>query len=106
MDLTFIIKLIIFFTVLSFVFVPLVFSDREEKDDYEESKLHDLVSQKDIILGTILDLEYDYNMGKLSKKDYDDLKVQMKNEAAVLFKSIDEVKKQDSTDNAPKVVTS
>jgi len=89
------IKGIILFVVLLFVLVPFFKKEGERfGEDYEESRVHDLLSQKDIVLATLLDLEYDYKMGKLSKKDYSSLKVQMKNEAADIFEQIDKIEKR------------
>jgi len=93
------IKGIIIFVVLLFVLIPFFRKEGERfGEDYEESRIHDLLSQKDIVLGTLIDLEYDYNMGKLSKKDYSSLKVQIKNEAAEIFQQIDKIEKRADSD--------
>ncbi len=87
------IKMVIIFVVALFVVTPFFFKKEEEEyaRDCEKSKAYDLISQKDIVLGEIIDLEYDYKMQKLSKKDYKALKIQLKNEAAHLYKEIDKL---------------
>ena len=49
----------------------------------------DLIERKEAIYGAIKAIAFDYEMGKLSKEDYQELRQQYKQEAVQLLKKID-----------------
>jgi len=54
----------------------------------------DLIERKEAIYAAIKDIEFDYQMGKLSKEDYHELRQQYKDEAVRLLKKIDHKQKK------------
>ena len=54
----------------------------------------DLIERKEAIYAAIKDIEFDYQMGKLSKEDYHELRQQYKDEAVRLLKKIDHTQKK------------
>lgn len=54
----------------------------------------ELVERKQTIYAAIKDIEFDYQMGKLSKEDYQELRQQYKDEAVRLLKEIDQKEKK------------
>ena len=54
----------------------------------------DLIERKEAIYAAIKDIEFDYQMGKLSKEDYQELRQQYKQEAVHLLKKIDQKQKK------------
>lgn len=57
----------------------------------QEHLLENLVSQKEHTYAAIKELDFDYNMGKLSEEDYQELKKQYKQKAVDILKQIDEL---------------
>ncbi len=51
----------------------------------------DLEDRKNSIYSAIKEIEFDYQMGKLSEEDYDELRQQYKNDAVGLMKQLDKV---------------
>ena len=51
----------------------------------------DLVERKETIYAAIKDIEFDYQMGKLSEEDFKELRQQYKDEAIGLLKKIDKI---------------
>ncbi len=58
-----------------------------------DEMLVELNLKKEEAYATISELEFDLNMGKLSKEDYETLKVQYTHEAVDCIKAMDELKK-------------
>lgn len=56
------------------------------KDDYE---LPDLEKEKDVVFSTLNEIEYDYQMNKLSGQDYNELKNEYTQKAVLLLKEED-----------------
>ncbi|NIR51647.1 zinc ribbon domain-containing protein [candidate division KSB1 bacterium] len=57
--------------------------------------LNDLIERKETVYSQIKDIEFDYQMGKLSESDFKELRQQYKAEAVDLLKQIDEIQGQD-----------
>ena len=58
-------------------------------DDYAETPLQGLLSQKDTIYSALKDLEFDYQTGKLSDDDYEELRKKFTGEASTVLGEID-----------------
>ena len=56
-------------------------------------ELKKLNSEKELLYTALNDIEFDYGLGKLSRKDYDELKRDYKTKAASILKEIDEISK-------------
>src|SRR5262252_10095351 len=78
--------------VLSAICVPLFRKeDTLESAIIEETEWDLLQRKKEIILGNIQDLDFEYKCGKLSDDDYKEIRSQMGAEAAAVFRQIDEI---------------
>lgn len=55
----------------------------------QDETLHNLILQKESAYAAIKELDFDYNMGKLSEEDYQELKQQYKQKAVALLQQID-----------------
>ncbi len=75
--------------VLAFIAYPL-FSSAEEKPKPTTDALDSLVAQRDSAYDAIRDLDFDFQMGKLSQEDYDKLRDKYKLRAAQVLKQIDD----------------
>ena len=62
--------------------------------DSISEKLKNLNNRKETLYSAILDIEFDYGLGKLSKEDFEELDSKYKLEAATVLKQIDEIGKQ------------
>ncbi len=58
------------------------------------SRLADLLAQRDNLLAAIKDIEFDYEMGKISKEDFEQIREQYRRQAIDLFKRIDAARGQ------------
>lgn len=76
--------------VLAFMAYPL-FSQRIEEPGAAADALDSLVAQRDSAYDAIRDLDFDYQMGKLSQQDYELLRDKYKVRAAQLLQQIDEL---------------
>ncbi len=56
------------------------------------SHLADLLAQRDNLLSAIKDIEFDYEMGKISREDFEQIQEQYRQQAIELFKRIDAAK--------------
>ena len=54
----------------------------------------DLIERKEAIYAAIKDIEFDYQMGKLSEEDFQELRQQYKDDAVKLLKKIDQKQKK------------
>ena len=65
--------------------------DTIESAIIEETEWDLLQRKKEIILGNIQDLDFEYKCGKLSDKDYRKIRSEMSAEAALVFQEIDNI---------------
>ncbi len=63
-----------------------------EATDHSTEILEKLVEQKDLYLSEIKDIEFDYGLGKLNEKDYQQLLKEYKLKAASVIEKIDNIK--------------
>ena len=59
----------------------------------ESGHLVELIESRDIMLSTIKDLEFDYDIGKLTTEDFTKMNAQYRNKAIELFRKIELYKK-------------
>jgi len=76
--------------VIAFVAYPLFNTPRAEISDTPNA-LESLVAQRDSTYDAIRDLDFDFQMGKLSQSDHDSLREKSKARAAQILKQIDEL---------------
>jgi len=74
-----------------FVAAPILQSRRLQFKPDSNHSAHDLIERKEAIYAAIKDIEFDYQMGKLSEEDFQALRQQYKDEAVGLLKKIDQV---------------
>ncbi|HEB12850.1 MAG TPA: zinc ribbon domain-containing protein [Actinobacteria bacterium] len=74
-------------------------------DDFEETPLQPLLVRKDLIYSAIKELEFDYNTGKLSNDDYNDLREKYATQAAEVLKEIDDLEAGGKSDKGRKSKT-
>src|SRR5262245_4012133 len=55
----------------------------------EETEWDLLQRKKEVILGNIQDLDFEYKCGKLSEEDYQKIRGEMSSEAAIVFRDIE-----------------
>ncbi|HEX9653523.1 MAG TPA: zinc ribbon domain-containing protein [bacterium] len=89
--LTVIIFLLLTAAVSYFVVSPIMQSRRENLMKDSNHKANDLIDRKEAIYAAIKDIEFDYQMGKLSEEDFQMLRQQYKDEAVGLLKKIDQI---------------
>src|SRR5580765_5110955 len=78
--------------VLVAICVPLFRGDNGlESTIIEETEWDLLQRKKEIILGNIQDLDFEFKCGKLSEEDYNLVRADMSAEAAAVLKQIDEI---------------
>jgi rRNA maturation endonuclease Nob1 len=68
---------------------------RDERDTLENAmgeKLRKLGLEKESLYGALKEIDFDYDLGKLSREDYDELQKNYKMQAAAILKEIDYVK--------------
>ena len=74
---------------------PVIFE--VESREHEIEKLKSLDNQKETLYSAIRDIDFDFELGKLSKEDFIELKNQYKFEAAGVLKEIDQIQNQGGT---------
>jgi hypothetical protein len=74
---------------------PVIFE--VESREHEIEKLKSLDNQKETLYSAIIDIDFDYDLGKLSKEDFNELKNKYKLEAAGVLKEIDQIQNQSGT---------
>jgi len=74
--------------ILLFIAYPL-FSSRREKFAESASALDALIAQRDATYDALRDLDFDFQLGKLSKVDYDTWRDKYKARAAYILQQID-----------------
>jgi len=67
-------------------------SKAAEIEDHLEDKLRKLNLEKESIFTAIKEIDFDYDLGKLSKDDYDELQKKYKLQAASILKEIDKIR--------------
>ena len=79
-------------TILTAICIPL-FRKEETLDSaiIEETDWDLLQRKKEVVLGNIQDLDFEYKCGKLSEGDYQKIRGEMTAEAAVVFQEIENI---------------
>src|SRR5215471_1583692 len=76
--------------VLGAICVPLFSRDNTlESAIIEETEWDLLQRKKEVILGNIQDLDFEYKCGKLSQEDYQRIRAEMNAEAARVFREVE-----------------
>lgn len=70
-----------------------VVSTNNSEDPIGDNLKH-LENRKETLYSAIMDIEFDYGLGKLSKEDFEELDSKYKLEAATVLKQIDQIDKQ------------
>lgn len=83
---------------LSFFVIYPIFQTKTKKyfwskDDFNHRAM-DLEERKEAIYATIKEIEFDYQMGKLSEEDFKELRQKYKEEAIGLLKKIDQIQRK------------
>lgn len=84
-----ILAVIIVLGVLAFIAYPLIKTPPEDRTETPPA-LDGLLSQRDAAYDAIRDLDFDFQMGKLSQSDYSTMRERYKGRAAVALEQIDE----------------
>ena len=85
--------------VLSAICVPLFRKeDTLESAIIEETEWDLLQRKKEVVLGNIQDLDFEYKCGKLSEEDYQKIRGEMSGEAARVFQEIDNIESEADLD--------
>src|ERR1043165_5872995 len=78
--------------VLGAICIPLFKKEQTlESAIIEETEWDLLQRKKEVVLGNIQDLDFEYKCGKLSEEDYQKIRKEMSAEAAVVFKDIEDI---------------
>src|SRR5436309_4997324 len=76
--------------VLSAICIPLFRKEETlESAIIEETEWDLLQRKKEVILGNIQDLDFEYKCGKLSEEDYQKIRGEMNAEAALVFQEVE-----------------
>jgi len=85
--------------VLAAICAPLFRNEETlESAIIEETEWDLLQRKKEVILGNIQDLDFEYKCGKLSAEDYQKIRAEMNNEAAVVFAQIEKLESSKDLD--------
>src|SRR6267142_5733568 len=85
--------------ILAAICIPLFRRDDTlESTIIEETEWDLLQRKKDVVLGNIQDLDFEYKCGKLSEEDYQKIRGEMSAEAAVVFQDIDNIESSKDLD--------
>ncbi len=77
-------------SVSAFIVYPLLKAKAGSKQGFDSNhRATDLEERKDVIYAAIKEIEFDFQMGKLSEDDFNELRQQYKDEAIGLLKEID-----------------
>jgi hypothetical protein len=69
-----------------------------ESSIIEETQWDLLQRKKEVILGNIQDLEFEYKCGKLSEEDYQKIRAEMNAEAAQVFQEVENLESSEDLD--------
>src|SRR5947209_6169994 len=64
----------------------------------EETEWDLLQRKKEVILGNIQDLDFEYKCGKLSEEDYQKIRAEMNAEAALVFQEVENLESSEDLD--------
>src|SRR5262250_3209700 len=85
--------------VLSAICVPLFRKDNSlESAIIEETQWDLLQRKKELVLGNMQDLDFEYKCGKLSEADYQKIRGEMTAEAALVFQEIESIEAEADLD--------
>jgi hypothetical protein len=85
--------------VLGAICVPLFRKDESlESAIIEETEWDLLQRKKEVVLGNIQDLDFEYKCGKLSEDDYKHVRAGMSSEAAAVLRQIDAIEQSRDLD--------
>ena len=71
---------------------PLMGREDFQTADYAPaSELKDLLVLRDVAYDTLRDLEFDFRMGKMAEKDYQELKARYQGEAAEILRQVEDL---------------
>jgi Skp family chaperone for outer membrane proteins len=74
---------------------PLMSHELFQTADYAPaSELKDLLVLRDVAYDTLRDLEFDFRMGKMAEKDYQELKARYQGEAAEILRQVEDLEGQ------------
>jgi hypothetical protein len=85
--------------VLGAICIPLFRKEETlESAIIEETQWDLLQRKKEVVLGNIQDLDFEYKCGKLSDADYQKIRAEMSNEAAMVFQEIESIESEADLD--------
>jgi hypothetical protein len=85
--------------VLAAICVPLFRKEETlESAIIEETEWDLLQRKKEVVLGNIQDLDFEYKCGKLSEEDYRKIRSEMSGEAALVFQQIENIESEADLD--------
>src|SRR5258708_11584500 len=85
--------------VIAAVVIPLFRKENSlESAIIEETQWDLLQRKKEVVLGNIQDLDFEYKCGKLSEQDYKHVRSEMGAEAAAVLRQIDEIESSKDLD--------
>jgi hypothetical protein len=74
---------------------PLMDREQFQTADYAPaSELKDLLVLRDVAYDTLRDLEFDFRMGKMAEKDYQELKARYQGDAAEILRQVEDLEGQ------------
>jgi hypothetical protein len=82
-----------------FIVSPIIIARNRKSGNLPARSNHhagELIDRKETIYASIKEIEFDYEMGKLSEEDFQELRRQYKNEAVNLLKKIDQTQSKTS----------
>lgn len=93
--------LIISIAVSLYVIMPLLRGSALDRDPSSDNAFRDellgLEKKKDMMISEIMDIELDYQLGKLNPQDYSEIKNKYRLKAAELLKQIESIKETKSS---------
>src|SRR5437879_10913805 len=85
--------------ILASICIPLFRKeDTLESAIIEETQWDLLQRKKEVVLGNIQDLDFEYKCGKLSEEDYQKIRGEMSAEAEVVFQEIENIESEADLD--------
>lgn len=75
-----------------------------ERDRSRDSDRADWMSRKEMILGSLRDLEDDHDTAKIADEDYEALKARLESEAVEVFRKLDDLEKAAEVRTRPAIV--
>ncbi len=85
--------------LIAIIVIPLFRKDNSlESAIIEETEWDLLLRKKDVILGNIQDLDFEYKCGKLSDEDYRKVRSEMSTDVAAVLQKIDDIESSHDMD--------